>query len=525
MGWGLMTLDSAEALKPKAYSYLRFSTPEQTKGDSFRRQSQLATDYAARKGLELDDQLVFHDEGVSAFRGANATEGRLAAFLEAVQSSEVARGSILLVESLDRISRDTAFQAQTLLSSIIMQGVTVVTLIDEKEYSLASVQADPMALIYSILTFMRANEESSTKSHRLKAAWTTKRKRMDCQPLTGRVPAWIKLEAGAGQLELVADRVEVVTRIFQDTLAGIGQSSIAAALNLEGVKPWGRGAYWQRSYLAKILASEAVIGAFTPHTLDYPEGKRTRTPQGRIEGYYPAAISVELWNEVRAFSDGKHARARGRHASRPITNMLAGLASCPLCGGTMTRVVKGSRSRPAYVCIRAKSRAGCRYKSVQVARVEAAILERLPVRLRDAPAGSRDPAMDLEILNLEGAMGAARIGIDAMLTEIQKGGGSRAVSIRLRELEGAFEEARDALRELEARRAATAGQTVHARIARLLDALEPKEGDPQVAIINVALQSVFRRVTVDYRHGVLVFDWVHGGDVEVPYALPEEEPK
>lgn len=61
----------------KAYSYLRFSTPEQQKGDSKRRQSTAAQEYAARHGLELDTALSFQDLGVSAFRGKNTEEGDL----------------------------------------------------------------------------------------------------------------------------------------------------------------------------------------------------------------------------------------------------------------------------------------------------------------------------------------------------------------------------------------------------------------------------------------------------------------
>lgn len=54
-----------------AFSYLRFSTPEQQRGDSFRRQKELAERYAREHGLRLDPR-SFADLGVSAFRGANA---------------------------------------------------------------------------------------------------------------------------------------------------------------------------------------------------------------------------------------------------------------------------------------------------------------------------------------------------------------------------------------------------------------------------------------------------------------------
>ncbi|GHE69011.1 hypothetical protein GCM10019059_30840 [Camelimonas fluminis] len=97
--------------RPKAYSYLRFSTPEQAKGDSFRRQTALAQEYAVRHGLELAD-LTFHDLGVSAFRGANAETGRLGDFKRAVEDELVQPGSYLLVESLDRVSRQAARKAR-----------------------------------------------------------------------------------------------------------------------------------------------------------------------------------------------------------------------------------------------------------------------------------------------------------------------------------------------------------------------------------------------------------------------------
>ncbi|RYD70891.1 MAG: recombinase family protein, partial [Verrucomicrobiaceae bacterium] len=480
--------------------YLRFSTPEQQKGDSFRRQSQMAIDYAARKGLELDDTLTFHDLGVSSFRGQNVATGKLGYFLEAVESGEVPQGSYLLVESLDRISRQTTRRAQRVLEDIADKGITVVTLNDEREYSSESLDRDPTDLLLSILQFMRANEESATKARRLKEAWRAKRGRLATgTPLTSRVPAWIELDKVAGELRLVPERAAIVERFFTATLAGVGQHQIAADLNREGVQPWGRAKFWQRTYIAKILENEATIGHFTPHTLEHCEGKKVREPQDRIEGYFPAAISLELWNEVQAFRTGKHSRTRGRHANAPITNMLAGMATCPLCGNTMTRVNKGKRGRPSYVCVNAKNSAGCTYKSVRVETVEEAIILRLPERLRHAPAGERNPALDDDLLNLEHEREELGDKIVAILAAIETGGEAGPLVKRLRTLEGQFDKATERLRDLERQIEASAGATVHARIAKLLETLERDEGAIDPAAINLALQTVFKRVTVDYR--------------------------
>jgi NAD(P)-dependent dehydrogenase (short-subunit alcohol dehydrogenase family) len=101
-------------------------------------------------------------------------------------------------------------------------------------------------------------------------------------------------------------------------------------------------------------------------------------------------------------------------------------------------------------------------------------------------------------------------------------GGEAHVLLRMhRELEGQWEEARDTLRGLEARRALTAGQTVQARIGRLVQALESAEGPAvDVVVVNAAMLALFQRVTVDYRHGVLDFQWQHGGTIELPFYLP-----
>src|SRR3546814_17667727 len=89
----------------KAYSYLRFSTPAQSKGDSRRRQTDMAAKYARAPDLELDTVLTFHDEGISGFRGRHAEAGRLADFVQAGKVGLVAQGAALLVARLDCLTR------------------------------------------------------------------------------------------------------------------------------------------------------------------------------------------------------------------------------------------------------------------------------------------------------------------------------------------------------------------------------------------------------------------------------------
>ena len=142
-----MTASTTTTTKPRAYSYLRFSTPEQAQGDSARRQIDLAARYAATHNLTLDTTLRLHDEGISGFRGANVRRGALGAFLKAVDDGDVPEGSFLLVENLDRLGRQNPWDAFPLFQQIIGAGVTVVTLFDNKMYSQADLRANPLRIL------------------------------------------------------------------------------------------------------------------------------------------------------------------------------------------------------------------------------------------------------------------------------------------------------------------------------------------------------------------------------------------
>src|ERR1700730_130452 len=103
------------------------STDLQLKGDSRRRQLEASRAYAEANGLELAEGAELEDIGISAFRGANAREGALSRFLEAVISGTITSGSYLIVESLDRLSREQVLSAQSLFLSIIQAGINLVT--------------------------------------------------------------------------------------------------------------------------------------------------------------------------------------------------------------------------------------------------------------------------------------------------------------------------------------------------------------------------------------------------------------
>jgi len=169
-------LDKLIKSMPKAYSYVRFSTPEQAKGDSLRRQLERSKKYADDHGLVLDTSLDLLDQGLSGFNGENLQKGALGVFIRAVESGIVPSGSVLIVESLDRLSRETLLAQMTLLGTFINAGITIVTLDNQKILNKETTSKDEMLLLISVIGMLRAHDESDHKSDRVREAWAEKRK-------------------------------------------------------------------------------------------------------------------------------------------------------------------------------------------------------------------------------------------------------------------------------------------------------------------------------------------------------------
>lgn len=534
----------------KAYSYLRFSTPDQAKGDSKRRQTAMAVEYAERHNLDLDDKLTFQDEGVSGFKGKNAETGKLAEFLEAVRLGLVPQGSVLLVENLDRISRQTARKALRTVEQIIESGVSLVTLTDGKEYDEAAID-DGLGFTMAMLTFIRANEESERKAHRGRQAWIGKKAKLKQRIMTKTCPAWLEPLPDMTGFKVIPDRARVVKKIFALTLKGVGVNKIAEDFNAKGLETWGKGKKkaerWHVSYVQKILANPAVIGDLVDHVREYDKtsNKYRRTPTGKThKRYYPRIISPADFAKVQAQT--KKNPSRGRPRGGKISNLLAGLGQCPKCKGTMTNSNKGGKNRSRLVCATAKAKAGCKCHPVALDKIEAAIVLNVLHLAADMPSGSPETEAKLsavreELKAAEGAVEQLRI---TLHDEPDLGAHLwRELGLREKRLKE-LKQQRD---ELLSRRQDSSFLVVKGRVKDLMAALGLKSDKAErataealgamvtrdhwgrvrvtapidKAAVNACLKRLFECVAVDYRKKggeYLAFKW-HGGKVtRIPYG-------
>lgn len=340
--------------RPKAYSYVRMSTEQQLRGDSLRRQLERSREYAKENGLELQEDFRLEDLGVSAFKGANVIDGALGRFLTAVRGGLIPRDSVLLIESLDRLSRQQVLKSFGVFTEIVSAGITIVTLADGRVYT---ADTDFSELILSLAIMSRAHDESQTKSYRGAAAWETKRGKLQQLKMTALCPAWLQLTNDRAQFDVIPERAAVVQSIFKDSADGIGSYSIARRLNSANVTPFGRSTGWQTSYVSKLLTSRAVLGEFQPHRL--VDGKRL--PEGPpTPNYFPRIVDDELFYKAQRARHQRRTGSSGRKGVN-ISNLFSQVAKCAYCRGTMVYINKGKPPKGGsyLVCDRSNRGLGC----------------------------------------------------------------------------------------------------------------------------------------------------------------------
>jgi DNA invertase Pin-like site-specific DNA recombinase len=353
--------------KTAAYSYIRWSTDVQKLGDSERRQLEKSREYAQEHNLELIEEMS--DSGISAFRGKNVAEGKLASFLKAIRDKKIKKGSYLLVENFDRLSRQDPLTAFGIFAEIVKAGIVIVTLHDEKQYGNGN-ESDLGSLIVSLVSMSRSHEESVVKSTRIASAWSNKRKNGNAAPLTARCPLWLTLPKidpnnktnAPRHFTVNKARAAVVKRIFQDCAAGIGIHIIMNRLNSSKTPTFSGQGGWAKSSIGKILHNRAVLGEFQPCR----RVGNKRIPEGEpIPNYYPAIISPDLFYKAEQSLNQRFLREGGKGkpiGGRRSNNLFGGIMRCAYCNHPMHYQDKG-RGHKYLVCYSANAGKGCSVKT------------------------------------------------------------------------------------------------------------------------------------------------------------------
>ncbi len=307
-----------------AISYLRFSSMLQASGDSFRRQN-ASRDEWLKRNPEVTLEKELNDFGLSAFKAHHVSKGDLGDFLEFIKTPSFAQRVetdevFLLVESLDRLSREKIMSALNQLKAIVEAGIKIVTLADGQTYDKDSLN-DLGGLIVAIVTMSRAYNESKTKSIRIKKSFEKKREdARNGKIYSDRPTAWIR--AIDGKYSLIESNVRIVREVIKRVAKGETIASICRDLTnkevptlsmmREAKKP---SEVWNPSTIKTLIEIPSPIGTL-------------QTKDGDIENHFPAIIDRETFAKARQVLKN-NASDRGRK-SKTYTNFLRKIATDPI---------------------------------------------------------------------------------------------------------------------------------------------------------------------------------------------------
>jgi DNA invertase Pin-like site-specific DNA recombinase len=366
-----------------AYRYHRFSSKSQDKGSSLERQQQATASLCHEMGWEIAETL--EDLGRSAWKGDHLRAGSLGQFKARVDAGEIPVGSVLVVENVDRLSRENVKKARRWIEEVTEAGVRVaVCSPSPKVFDEASLSGDNnIDLLTYLLEAKRAREESDRKSVLLQGMWTRHLAgARDGRIFTARCPGWLRV-VGTGsnrQFEPIPEHVGVVRQIYEWSADGFGAYAICDKLNKLGVKPWGKNfykhppTYWRHRYVRDVLLSPAVEGEYHPRSKGVPTGER-------IHNYYPRVVDADLVARARAgLMDRRGTGGTNRGEAR---NLFAGKVKCGHCGNNMIRTVQRQKFQ-YFICQGAQTRSGCTNRGYRYDYFEkAALAEILHLALDD----------------------------------------------------------------------------------------------------------------------------------------------
>jgi DNA invertase Pin-like site-specific DNA recombinase len=409
--------------KPVVHPYARISHPDQRKGGALERQTKADVETFAKQFGFTPSKRVLVDDGVSAWKGLNASpQHQLGQFLAEARRGLIPPGDCLLVENYDRLSRQDPWAAVGLVSELRQLGIHIGRL--DRMKLLRCDSTEPGDFFEASIEFMRGNSESAAKSMRNGKRWADKRKAAGetGQVMTHRLPAWI--EERGGKLFLVPDRVAALVLIFDLAARGYGAARIVQTLTRDKVPPFGASGHWTRAYIGLLLGDRRVLGEFQPR-------RRDRTPDGKLlTSYYPAAITPAQFGAAH-LARGQRKQLAGRQGKH--ADLFAGLLRDAKDGGTYYTATRTDGGKHTRVLINTNAAEGLApSRSFPLRTFERCILSCLAELDAHEILNGGEPD---ETGPLAAELAAVESSIAAIMADLDKHGDSPALFQRLRQKE------------------------------------------------------------------------------------------
>lgn len=469
----------------KVFVYHRVSSDQQLDGSGIARQAELLEGYLERTGIcsEMDDPIpvVLSDQGVSAFKGLNISEGELGAWMEEVRNG-MWDSSLLVVESIDRFSRQNPFDVMGYINALMAHNVAI----HDVMANIVISRSNSKDLPFVMMNAQRAYDESKYKSDRIRKGWAKKREQAFNKGtiVTNKRPQWIDVEDDKYVLN---HKAAVVKEIFELYKTGLGCPTIAKELQKNEGDQYKFNRAWTGELVHKILTNRRVTGKiFISETIRNHDDLDNPVTQKKYQrDVYPVVVNEDEFELVQNLLKSRRPNA-GRVTVRKTdneevlikSNIFSGIARCMDCGGPMYHNVvrakrtpkKGEPKVDEYRYIRCLSeRDGlCDNKAMNYETVERFVVEHLIGIDLSTVIKEQEFNPEVEVIGIQIVQVKEQITNYENGIERRKSAG-KPVSFEMRE---ELDDARIQLEELLARQAALATVQVNEQILKDVDVNE-----------------------------------------------------
>ncbi|MBF0169429.1 MAG: recombinase family protein, partial [Alphaproteobacteria bacterium] len=353
--------------------YLRVSTVRQAEKDlSIPDQRRQLEAYCRIKGWEV----------VQAFvePGASATDDKRPVFQEMIEAacSQERPFDLILVHSFSRFFRD-AFQLEFYIRRLARAKVTVASVTQETG-------DDPMSnMIRQIVALFDEYQSKENAKHTLRAMRENARQGYwnGSRPPYGyrTVEAEKRGDKIKKRLEIDPREAETVRMIFRLFLQGdgsgpMGIKAVADYLNRKGFS-FREGRKFSTGLVHRILTRSSYTGTHYFNRIDFKsQGVKPETEWETFP--VPVLVSQEEFDQVR----GCLVERRPINTPPRIVNgptLLAGLARCAMCGGSMTLRTGKSGKYRYYTCsvCAHQGKTACQGQSVPMDQLDHLVIDQL----------------------------------------------------------------------------------------------------------------------------------------------------
>lgn len=329
----------------KVAIYVRWSTEDQGEGTTLEVQMSGCRHYVLSQGWEVNDDLIFIDDGYS---GGTLDRPAMKRLRVAVEKGLV---HCVVVLKLDRLSRSVV----DTVNLVLREWGDRCYIKSARENIDTTNQAGKM-FFYILVSY--AEWERSVIKER---TWSGKVRRAEEGKNPGYKAPYGYQWGEENRLVIVPHEADIVRRLFDETLNGRGTRVIAAKLNEDGI-PFRGGGAWTAVTLRKMLNHPVYMGDWqygaTRRNPNYGlrVGEKWLTaveePLVEVQGGAPAIVSREVWEAVQVAKKGRD-MVKNRKSGRAFSSdhLLTGIAKCK-CGSSLVgRNPGGKYTTHYYHCI------------------------------------------------------------------------------------------------------------------------------------------------------------------------------